>query len=363
VTLARVAEAAGVSQGAVSLALNGRGRISLEVRERVSRIAEELGYRPRRGMRSGSPAHIGTIAVLLERRAFDLVDSYYFQILRGVQAAAEEQGFKVVFSTVSSDQVQMGWRAGLPEGVQPGGAIVLGVTAPEFVEACRSSDVPVVFASAAARGVSDFDTVVSDDFQAMEAVFRHLTAEGHRQIAFVGATMDRLSSINRLRAFKIQSDEFLGSCDSRLIEVADEGAAQAAGFETCSGLLAKRVPFTALVCMDDEMARGAIEALVWSGVRVPEDVSVVGFDNKEVSQIINPPLTTVQINCHTMGKIACELLVLRMRDLPKLAPLHVLVAPELVVRSSTAAPVPGPAAWTRSRYAQLGPAPGAEDRR
>lgn len=351
VTLAEVAEKAGVSLSSVSLALNSRGRISPEVRERIARIAEELGYRVKRARdHRATGLHGCNVAVLLDRRFFELVDSYFFQILRGLQHEAEVGGFQIVFSTVGPEQVRDGWRAVVPANVNPDAAVVVGITDPAFVESFRDSKVPVVFVSAGVKGVSEFDTVVSDDFQGMEEVFAHLSALGHRRIAFLGGGLDQLSAANRLRAFKIHYDEFFGASDASLVEIAFEGNAQSAGYETCTNLLARHVDFTALICTNDEMARGAVEALLWTGLRVPEDVSVVGFENREISQVIRPPLTTVQINCSEMGKIACELLNLRMRELAEISPLHVLVAPQLIVRSSTAAPAQGEPPWTRSRY-------------
>lgn len=349
VTLSDVAERAGVSVAAVSLALNGRGRISLEMRDRIHRIAAELGY-PVRTVRRTQSGGVSTVGVLLERRLFDVVDSFYFQILRGLQAESEKRGLQVLFSTVGAEHVKQGWRSVFPANAQVDAVIVVGVTDPDFIASFRAESFPVVFVAAGVKGASEFDTVVSDDFQAMEQIFQHLVRLGHRDIAYVGGRLDQLAAVNRLRAFKIHMEEFLGATRPDLIEIAEEGSEQSAGFETCTTLLARKVRFTAMICATDEMARGAAEALIWSGLRIPEDVSIVGFENKEIAEIIRPPLTTVQVNCHEMGKIACELLSLRMSEVARISPLHVLVSPELIVRGSTGSACEGAAPWTRSRY-------------
>ena len=361
VTMETIARAAGVSQSTVSLALNGRGRISPEVREQIGRIARDLGYELRVKTPTARSAHGSSLGVLLDRRFFEILDSYFIRILRGLQTEAENRGCRVIFATVGAEHLKSGWRSVLPANASPDGLVVVGVTDPEFIASFQDSSVPVVFAAAGVAGSMRFDTVTNDDAQGMQEALAHLKALGHRQIAFVGGGLQHLSSVNRLRAYKVHMDELFGAYDPNLIECAEEGAAQHAGFETCSALLAKHAAFTALVCMTDEMARGAVEALVWSGLRVPEDISVVGFDNKEIAQVINPPLTTVQINCEEMGRIACEVMMLRLTETSNLSPLRVQVAPELIVRSSTGPVLQGAPPWTRSRYGQQMARNGAQD--
>ena len=350
ITLATVAQKARVSQSTVSLALNGRGRISDEVRGEIARIAQELGYTPRRKAAPSNGLRGSTVGVLIDRRFFEILDSHFLQILRGLQAESAKHGFQIVFSTVGDENVKSGWRSVLPANVPPNALVVVGVTDREFLASLHGSGIPTVLVGAGSAEPGKFDTVSSDDYQGMQEVIAHLSALGHRHIAFVGGGTQRQSAIDRLRAFKIHMDEFFGAYEPGLIEMAEEGAAQHAGFEACSALLARGAAFTALVCMNDEMARGAVEALVWSGLSVPADVSVAGFDNKEISQAITPPLTTVQINSEEMGRIACELVMLRLTEAAYLRPMRIQVAPELVVRSSTSAVGDAPPPWTRSRY-------------
>jgi LacI family transcriptional regulator len=351
-TMTIIARRAGVSQATVSMALNGRGRVSAEVREEVQRIASEVGYHVRWRTAPVRDVRGCSVGVMLDRRFFDILDSFFIRILRGLQAEAEARGFSIVFCTVGEEHLSLGWRAALPASVSPDALVVVGVTDPDFIASFNDTNAPVAFVAAGVSGSTRFDTVASDDFQGMQEVVAHLQKLGHRHIAFVGGEMEHLSALERLRAYKVHMDEAFGAYDPSLVEIAEEGRAQSAGFETCTALLARRSPFTALVCMTDEMARGAVEALVWSGLCVPEDVSVVGFDNKEVAQVITPPLTTVQISCEEMGRMACEMVTMRLQKAARISPLHIKVAPELIVRASTAAVHAGAAPWTRSRYAR-----------
>jgi LacI family transcriptional regulator len=347
-----IARRARVSQATVSMALSGRGRVSAEMRDEIRRIAQEVGYTARRRTPPGRDVRGCSVGVMIDRRFFDMLDSFFIRILRGLQAEAGARGFGIVFCTVGEEHLARGWRAAMPANVSTDALVVVGITDDGFISSFDDAEVPVTFVAAGVSGSTRFDTVASDDFQGMQEVVAHLKALGHRNIAFLGGDLRHLSALERLRAYKIHMDEAFGAYDPSLVEIAEEGRAQNAGFETCSALLARRSPFTALVCMTDEMARGAVEALVWSGLRVPNDVSVVGFDNKEVAQIITPPLTTVQISCEEMGRMACEVVTMRLAKAARISPLHIRVAPELIVRAS-AGPVPrGAAPWTRSRYAR-----------
>jgi DNA-binding LacI/PurR family transcriptional regulator len=315
-----VARRAGVSQSTVSLVLSGKsaGRISARTEAAVRAAAEALGYRPNvaaRALRTGIARTVGMVVT-------DVTHPFFGPVLRGAQVAAWRAGYAVTLVDVANDPDRE--RASF-EALRAGpadGYMFFTVDPPE------GSGEPVVAMEVSPPGMPwvRFDTGRGTDL-AME----HLIASGHRRIGHLGSELDG-------ETFRLRREHVLA-------RLADAGL-EPAGYETAAfrfqdagraarALLAGSDRPTAIYCDDDLLAGGVYLAARDLGLRIPEDVSVVGFDDLPFAQVFEPPLTTIAIDPEALGATAFELL---MALLAGETPEHRILPVSLVVRRSTAPP-------------------------
>ncbi len=334
-----IAARAGVSKSCVSLALSGTGRIGQETRDKIRRIARDMGYdpQPRRDrLRRNS------VGVVLDRRFLWPDEEYFMPIVRGVEQAAAARGLRTMFSPV--DPSQPGAAAALRAQAALAGAwILVGVTQPAFTAALAALGRPMVMVACGWDDSEASDTVLNDDMGAMRAAVNHLAELGHRKVAFIGGEHSNLSALERWRGFRIHAEERLSGLDTALVDTDELLNTPEGGRRACARLLARRRDFTAVVCATDDLAWGALEELAARGISVPRQVSVVGCDGKSHSARTRPPLTTVCINREQMGSMALEVAASRLHQAAFTHPLRVLVGSDLVVRASTAPPAGPPA--------------------
>lgn len=333
-TLDVIAERVGVSKSAVSLALNNRGRLSDEVREQILAVAEEVGYQHKRKRRDHLKGQT-RIGVLLDRRFFWPNESFFTRIVRGVEEEAVSRGYHVMFTTLAEDQLDLSKELPFPDSSGVSGLIVVGITHPGFLAHLKSFNAPTVLVACGRYYDHRHDVVLHDDFEGMEQVFDHLHGLGHRRVGFIGGGLEHLSGTDRMRGYKIYMDELMGGHDRDWVELVGGETSQAAGEVACSRLLDRTKDLTAIICATDEMAGGAIRVIQERGLSVPRDISVVGFDNKPLAELLSPSLTTVQISCEEMGRVATELLAMRASGLSVSHALRVFIGSELLKRAST----------------------------
>lgn len=337
VSMADVAEKAGVSKATVSLALAGSRSVRRETRRRIAEVANALQYVPP-SKRATRPNTTRTLGILLDREFNWVGEEFFTRITRAFQDEAERDGFQSVLSTLSRDQIEEGILPALMSGQEVDALVVVGITNPNLLDACHRTGKPGVVVSGGSAALEHFDAVLNDDFGGIASILQHLKSLGHTRVAFVGGRLDHQSNLNRLRAFRLFSEEILGDHDRRLVNVESQETSMTEGRRLCEELLAAGYPFTAVICMTDDMAHGALEALKQRGIRVPEEISVVGFDYLLRSQFTTPALTTVRISCEEMGRAAYQLLRIRLGSTAFIHPMHIEIGAELVLRNSTACP-------------------------
>ncbi len=331
VTMRDVADRAGVSVKTVSNVVNGFRHVSPDMRARVQRALDDLGYRmnvPARSLRSGRTGVI-TLAVPELRQA------YFAELGGAVVRHAEEAGLLVlVEQTLESrereTEVLTGGRGRLVDGVifSPLG---LG---PDDLAAVRP-DLPVVLLGERAVD-GPLDHVSIDNVAAARDVVAHLVGLGRRRVAAVGVQPDvpvgpaQQRSRGYARALAAAG---LPAPPELLVPVA--AGHRAAGAEAVARLLdGAHPPPDAVFCFNDMLAHGALHELLRRGVRVPDDVALAGFDDVEESRFTTPPLTTVAPGLDDIARHAVALLRERMAE-PDVPPRAVTVAHRLVVRGST----------------------------
>jgi DNA-binding LacI/PurR family transcriptional regulator len=219
-----------------------------------------------------------------------------------------------------------------------GGILLVGSADPDTIGLIQSTKLPLVLVGNYVPGLS-VDAVLSDNFEGARAAVDYLINEGHHHIAFIGGpTLDGPRPINKFYAIERRAAGYRTALldaglpvNYNLYEAGNLWPA--GGYEACKRLIERNVQFSALFCANDETAIGVMKALRHMGYRVPEDVSVVGFDDIAVVEHLTPALTTVRINKEAIGSIAVKQLISRSTDL-EAASVTILLQAQLIKRDS-----------------------------
>ncbi len=324
--LAQVAKKVGVSEATVSRVLNNKPGVSEATRQSVLTALDVLGYERPTQLRGERARLVGLVLPELQNPIFPA----FAEVIGGALA---QQGLTPVLCTQTKGGVSEAAYVELLLQQQVSGVVFAGglfaqADAPhEHYRLLAERRIPVVLVNAAIEEL-DFPCVACDDAVAVEQSWRHLVSLGHERIGLVLGPADHVPSRRRLRAAGqaaggTLSDEFV----ERSIFSLEGGQAAA------SRLLERGI--TGIVCASDPLALGAVRAARRRGLRVPQDVSVVGYDDSAFMTCTEPPLTTVRQPIEAMGRAVVELLTAQIQgaDVPH---SELLFEPELVVRSSTA---------------------------
>ena len=299
VTLDKVAREAGVSSSTVSRIINGTANVSAAKRENVLRIMSELNYHPNvlaRGLASGRTMGVGVLTQ-------DISSPFYGSTLRGIEAALQGTGYHPIF-------ISGHWH--LQEELEAidfllsrrvDGVIVLGGGVPDTRLQEVAQRLPVVVLGRNIPGLED-QCLRLDNFDGAYQATRHLIELGHRNIAHVAGEPSHRDAQDRIEGYRAALESAGLSYNPELIQPGDFH--EAAGFLAATRLVESRTLFSAIFAANDQMAYGVRLALHRKGLRVPEDVSLIGFDDLPGSMYTTPPLTTVQQPVEDMGRAAAH---------------------------------------------------------
>jgi LacI family transcriptional regulator len=328
-TLETVAVAAGVSPATVSKVLNDRVDVAAATRIRVQQVLDQYQYVP-----PGRPA----VSRSTERRqlvelVFTALDSPYFvEILRGVASSPLD----VVVSAMPDPSDSRPWSSGLASAGRSGAIIVTSELTPADQRLLARAHLPYVLIDPAAELPDPkVATVGATNWAGGLSATRHLLELGHRRIGVIGGPVAMLCSRARISGYAAALASAGVEVDPTLIRHGNFH--HIGGYQAARELLALPEPPTAIFAGSDEQAFGVAEAARVAGRRIPEDLSVVGFDDLPISRWFSPPLTTVRQPLAEMGRTAAEMLAM-MIDGREPHSRQVELATELVVRSSTAPP-------------------------
>jgi LacI family transcriptional regulator len=330
VGLRSLGEYLSLSPATISLVLNnapGVRSIPQETRDRVTKAAAEFDYRPSFYARSLRKRQTFTVGVLVP----DLSDHYAAQIIAGAEEYLVEEGYFYLTASYRSQ----------PELVEEYANLLMDRSVEGFVLIDTVIDhamqLPVV-AVAGHRKIEGVTNVVLDQKRAAELTLRHLYGLGHRKIAFMRGGSHSADADDRWECLMAEARELKIEVRPELtVHIQLRVTTPELGFGPAQELLDRGGEFTAVVCFNDEAAIGAIRAFANHGLRVPRDISVVGFDDIHAAAFYTPSLTTVRQPLNQMGIEAARILLKRIRgqeSFPDVVP----VLPELVIRESTAAP-------------------------
>jgi LacI family xylobiose transport system transcriptional regulator len=332
VTLAEVASEAGVSLATISKVLNGRPDVAPGTRERIEQLLSSHGYQRRTGASTAR-------AELIELVFHELDRIWSMELIDGVESVAKENGLSVVL-TVTGDRHSPGteWIEGVLRRRPAGVILVFSELAPELREQLRSRAIPFVIVDPAGDPSPDVPSVGSANWSGGLAATRHLIELGHRRIAAVTGPADMMCSLARLDGFRSAMNSAGLPIDPQWVRYGDfhvEG-----GRDNALALLALPDRPTAIFAGSDLQALGALEAARSLGLSVPEDVSIVGYDDIPLCRWVSPRLTTVHQPLRQMGVEAAKLVLSVGTDRPAVggATPRMDLATSLVVRDSSAPP-------------------------
>jgi LacI family transcriptional regulator len=326
-TIADVAEAAGVSVSTVSKVMNNRYGVAPETSERVRAIIDEVGYQSSlvaQSLRSRRTSVIGLLA--------DDVEPFSAEVLKGVARGLHGTGYDlVVFSDCGQREDHVSWEqrslarvSALTDGVLLVTPSVVSVT----------SDAPIV-AIDHNVGASGLPSVDADNLKGAVSAVEHLVSLGHRRIGFVAGRADLASARLREHGYRIALESAGLPFEQELVAVGD--FLPAVAHQAAIDLLRLKERPTAIFAANDVSAMEVVSVARSLGLRVPEDLSVVGFDNVPESALCDPPLTTVDQFVQRLGVRAIEMLIRLIED-PSREPEQIVLPTELVVRGSSAPP-------------------------
>lgn len=331
-TIADVARHAGVSKGAVSFALNGRAGVSQETRRRILDAADELGWTPNRQARALSTSRAFALGLIVARDP-ELVgaDPFFPTFMAGVEKVLAEHDQALVLQVVTSPEAEeAGYRRLTRDGRADGVFLVDLCQADPRIALLAELGLPAVTLNRP-DVPSPFPAVELDDRPGIAAAVRHLAELGHTAIAHVSGPEPYLHAIARRQAY---ADAMT---DAGLTPRIEPGDFTAAGGQAATHrlLTAKDRP-TAIVYANDVMALSAIAVAAELGVRIPDDVSITGFDDTDLAGYVHPALTTVRADARGWGEVAARTLLALIDG--QGAADTALPPAELILRRSTSAP-------------------------
>ncbi|HEV8609445.1 MAG TPA: LacI family DNA-binding transcriptional regulator [Thermoanaerobaculia bacterium] len=323
-TIREVARAAAVSVATVSRVLNESGPVRDETSRRIRDVVERLRYSPHGAARSLITRRTSTLGVLLP----DLYGEFFSELIRGIDSCAREGGYHVLVSGSHSDRAEIEAVLRATRGRVDG----LIVMSPDLdARALNPHDgLPIVLLNGNGRR---FDSIHVDNYGGALAMVRHLIGLGHRRIAHLSGPAGNRDAAERLRGYR----DAMRTVSRHLAKdlVIDGDFREEAGYRAGPQLLDRKDPPTAVFAANDSMAIGLLAAFQESGVRVPGDVAVTGFDDIPIARFTTPALSTVRVPIAELGSKATRRLLQRLSSSNGHAVRHETLATTLVVRDSS----------------------------
>lgn len=329
-TIADVARTAGVSVPTVSKVLNHRADVSSDTRDRVQQAIASHGYRRRTGSRRPR-------APLVDLVVADLDSPYFLEVLTGAEQAAARAGVGLVVTSAHGHEPRGGgWLATLTDRRSSGIVMVVSVFDPSTLAKLADLATPLVLLDPVGGSDPTLPTVGATNWSGGLAATEHLLSIGHRRVAVITGLPQLVCSQERLEGYRAAMGRAGVAVDDDLVRFGDfhPGGGQRAAAE----LLELPDPPTAIFAGSDMQASGVYQEAHARGLRVPEDLSVVGFDDLQISRYLSPPLTTVRQPLAQMAAEAVRMALEAGRHGPTSPPPRLELATSLTLRDSTAPP-------------------------
>lgn len=333
ITIKDVARLAGVSPSTVSRVISRHPKISPATVRKVKEAMETLGYHQNLMAKSLVSKNTQTLGLVLPRSAEELFGNPFFsEVLRGMLSNANQASYDLLMSSANSQQEELEAVNRMVMGRRVDGIILMAPRkADPIVEKLLESDFPFVLLGRSMEH-DDVLCVNNDNQKAAYDATNHLLAQGHTNIGFVTGPSDMVVSEDRLQGYKQALQEAGVEFSSEW--VIDAEFLQASGFHAISLVMNLPRKPTAFVVIDDLVAFGLIRGFYEVGLRIPDDVSIVSFNNIVLSELSNPPISTIDIGMYHLGYLTVQHLIRRVSGEPITQP-QITVPHRLIVRGSS----------------------------
>ncbi|MDF9843700.1 DNA-binding LacI/PurR family transcriptional regulator [Paenibacillus sp. PastF-1] len=339
VTLQVIADELNVSKALVSKALSNDPSVNDLTKENIWKKAEEMGYRVKLARMKFSAAQTGNIAVLMPRAYLDDIE-YWGKVLQGIESELNQHKFSMILSSID---LTLTSKEALPTSIlekKVDGAIVMGHLPESYIELLKDNHFPFVMLDANLMDPT-IDHILANNYLGAYRATTHLLENGHRRLGFVGDKNTSWSFRERHRGFHEAIEDFTRKQSEPAQGAVIPGiGVSGTGMYVSSELpdslekeLTGSTPLTSLFCANDLTAFEVLSVMDRLGLRCPDDVSVVGFDDLTLCEMMQPKLTTVRVPKADIGIRAVQVLLRRIEN-PEITPEHVLLSTQLIQRAS-----------------------------
>lgn len=299
-TIKDVAKRANVSIATVSLAIHGNKRISDETKQKVMLAIKDLNYHPSRPARGLVSQKTGNIGFILTENHFLRSEPFYTQIFLGAELEAHNYDYYVLLTTIPDPLPR---KIKLPRFVMErnvDGIVVAGKIPENYLKLLENEDIPIVFVDYYAE-TYDCSAVLIDNFNGGKMAVEHLIGLGHKNIAFVGGDMNHPSIKSRFDGYKSALEQHQLPVVAKNYSIDEVNTSRENGYLAAKRLFARNKTVTAIFACNDAMAIGVMQYLQEKGISIPDQVSVIGFDDVEAAAMTTPTLTTLAVPKFELG--------------------------------------------------------------
>lgn len=332
-TIKEVAKNAGVSIATVSLVVNNNARISPETRRKVLRSIKNLNYIPTKSARDLASQKTGNIGFILTYDHFLRTEPFYTRIFLGSEFEAREGEYYILLTTVKSDYSKEDPLPRFVSDKSVDGIIVAGKIPDALVNKLSGSKIPMIFVDYAPQNGS-YPLILIDNVSGGMQATEHLIGLGHSKIGFIAGDINHPSIKERLSGYKTALEKAGINFKQDLVISESPYPDRQNGYLSAQTLFERCKNISALFACNDAMAIGAMQFLKSKGYRIPEDVSIVGFDDVEADLMIDPPLTTIRVPKIELGVESFRTMAQILKQ-KKIVYNKVLIPVELIIRKST----------------------------
>jgi len=314
ITLRMVAEKAGVSVNTASRAINNKPDINQETKKRIFKVAQELGYVRNNTAVALRTKKTGTIGVVIE----DNRNPFYAEVLNGMEVAAREKNYHIILTNTQKDYKKEEEAINLLLAKRVDGLLIDPVQdRDDDINSLVEANIPFVVVGRDFENI-ELDAVYNDEVKGGFLATEYLIKKGHKRIALIDGFLYKSPAKGRLEGYKKALIKYGISMDDALVSVGDIDVKD--GYERTKQLFEKDLDFTAIFAYNDMMAFGAMQAIREKGLKIPEDIGLVGYDDIPFCSLMDPALTTIRLKKQELGIESVKLLLSHIngnREKPK----------------------------------------------
>jgi len=327
ITIKDIAKICGVSYTTVSRALNNDKEINQDTRKKIMKIAQSLDYIPNAIARGLVKNKTNMVGLLIP----DITTPYWPEVAKGVEDFANEQGYQVFLcNTDWSEAKEILYKETLLEKRVDG--LIVGPVSERTSHLFIEKETPIVFLESRLDNEQSSFIAINNVEGGIEAT-KHLLDLGHKQIACIVGKEDIVTHKQRLMGYKEALGLYNIEVDNKLITMSRNNTIEA-GYDAVARLLKNNVHFTAIFALNDILALGAIKAFEDFSLSIPEDISIIGYDDIMFAAFPKINLTTVRQPKYDMGRLASEILIEKIRSKNTMQPRQIILSPSLVIRNT-----------------------------